>query len=137
MLSCALAGSIDGSFVICLGSDGHVSFERANDGCCGAGREAGGQSLNREVGTDGSHARVASELTGKCGRCIDFPLISESSAKLGASKLNLPNLAVIPQIAETTDLIFSTLRMTQIRSCDTDDRTDTVLTHQRTVVLHC
>lgn len=137
MLTCAVATSIDGSFVICIGTDGHVSFERANVGCCDAGAARGGQRLDRAVGTDGSDSRIESKSTQTCGRCIDLPLLSGAGAKLHSSKLNIPSRAVIPQMLSATNLEFASIRSDQSESCAAGDRARTVLMHQRTVVLRC
>ena len=137
MLACTFAGSIDGSFVICLGADGHVSVEHASDGCCGAGLERDGQRPDRAVGTDGSHSRVATNAPASCGRCIDLPLVSGTGARFDLSKLSVPTRAAVSQLPPAMNLAFSSIWTARNQSRTTVDPASTALTHQRTVVLRC
>jgi hypothetical protein len=136
VLTCTLAGSIDGSFVICIEANGHVSFERAGDGCCEARLDRGEHAQERAAARD-SNVGGVDPSNGSCASCIDLPLTSGTGPKLASGKLHLPDRAPMPQPAAAPLADFTAPRARRIDSSAIDRPACDDLTQQRTVVIVC
>ena len=82
---CAISAlpAVAGSFVLCIGSNQHLSIEDLFASCCG--RVTGSPFPGRSQSSGSGPATLRSAPS--CGPCVDIPLISTAADKVAVTPL--------------------------------------------------
>jgi hypothetical protein len=130
-----LMGGTARSWILCLGSDGHVTVELTGSTCCQ------GSGLTKDRGDLGPAASllVSSEGAGGCGACLDVPLFAAETPRADVLKLKDQDATAVALSLLCAPSILVAGPNVVVAS-ERDDHTlrrDRTLSHLRTVVLRC
>lgn len=131
VMSSFLLTSMTGiSWVLCFGSDGHVTVEAAGSTCCRDG------NVNNDGCEPAASFLTASRAMGVCGMCTDIPLFAAETIRLDSLKLQAKHATDVAMWALGEPAIYLTVTLAPKQS-DHILRCDGTLAHLRTVVLRC